>query len=567
MRRAAALVTAIAIVFSVTAPSIADGIPDEQWFQDAAPAPSPDTTPYWMLVADYHGDGARNALPRLAAYFSDTSTGRSLIDHIVQCTGADDPNCTGADYWSFEAVMPTCDGTTSVDCISALTATDSEGKPLNVQIVGAFPTDDPNWEADPKIGLPGGHSGILFTIDGVTHSAGNLFLAQAISKGSRQNANQRFNANDFRIYIDAVKRVGGNYEPFKFGWNQGQYRGMPTGWENGGGNAPQCAQANRSECLELYPLPLDISFGITVKLSNPLKGWMHGRISNASASVTSSAGVQTVTVSAKPVQVPTMYGEVQKANAPEEMKAFYANFKELGGRGSGCTDPSYALGACPANLWVSVTRSPGMDRLGMQEILLWLPLIKDTARVAPTAWFVKLMNYSDGESKQQCYSATDKLSGVVATNATAYISGPPTWDAATQSLDYKVAAPHFKPDGKTVFQGSYDLLLRSDVARCIYGFSSAPVKATVSVVSESGDAVAATTVVSEDNGWLRLRATGFTFSNPTVRVQLQQDKPAAAPGKSPAAKGTVAAKSITCTKGKLTKKVTAAKCPTGWKKK
>jgi hypothetical protein len=113
------------------------------------------------------------------------------------------------------------------------------------------------------------------------------------------------------------------------------------------------------------------------------------------------------------------------------------------------------------------------------------------------------------------------------------------------------------PDGKTAVEGTYELAIRSDAARCLYGFSKAPVNATVSVIGEGGENKVATTVISEKDGWLKLAAYGFTFSSPTISVKLTQ-------AKAPAKKTT-----ITCFKGKLTKKVTAVspKCPAGYKKK
>ena len=74
----------------------------------------------------------------------------------------------------------------------------------------------------------------------------------------------------------------------------------------------------------------------------------------------------------------------------------------------------------------------------------------------------------------------------------------------------------------------------------------------------------ATTTVNEKDGWLYLSAKNFTFSSPTVKVKLSQE---GAPVQSvqTAPKKTT----ITCVKGKTTKKVTAVKpvCPTGFKKK
>jgi hypothetical protein len=151
----------------------------------------------------------------------------------------------------------------------------------------------------------------------------------------------------------------------------------------------------------------------------------------------------------------------------------------------------------------------------------------------------------------------NRVIGVVTTNAMMYNGVVP--DFKSGQLVHKVAGLHYLPDGKSLVEGTYDLLMRSDVARCLYGFSKAPISATISVVGEGGENRVATTVVSEKDGWLKLAAYGFNFSSPTISVKLSQ---AAAP---------VAAKktTITCVKGKLTKKVTAVgpKCPAGYKKK
>ena len=91
-------------------------------------------------------------------------------------------------------------------------------------------------------------------------------------------------------------------------------------------------------------------------------------------------------------------------------------------------------------------------------------------------------------------------------------------------LNYQVAGLHYQPDGITKVQGSYDLVMRSEVARCLYGFSRAPLSATISVVGD-GDKSIATTVVSEKNGWLKLAAYGFTFSKKTIRAKITKAKP------------------------------------------
>jgi hypothetical protein len=167
-----------------------------------------------------------------------------------------------------------------------------------------------------------------------------------------------------------------------------------------------------------------------------------------------------------------------------------------------------------------------------------------------------------------------------------YSGGAPAFNKSEGTLDYKVGAPHYASNGD-IFKGSYDLQLRSDVARCLYNFSNAPIKATVSIASDNGDSNVATTIVTEDKatGWLRMSASNFMFSNPTVKIKFTQDAPApvATPSPSATPSATTAAQAsrapvaskvpakstITCVKGKTIKTVTAVKptCPAGYKKK
>jgi hypothetical protein len=162
----------------------------------------------------------------------------------------------------------------------------------------------------------------------------------------------------------------------------------------------------------------------------------------------------------------------------------------------------------------------------------------------------------------------------VTTNASIYQGTPPTFDG--DSFIYKVAGVHNKPNGET-FQGSYDLVLESKFARCLYKFTTAPLRASVSITNADGNSNIATTLFSEKNGWVKLSINGFTFSSPKISVKFIQDavvetpKPTPTPSATPTASAKPAVKkiTITCIKGKVSKKVTAItpKCPVGYKKK
>jgi hypothetical protein len=82
---------------------------------------------------------------------------------------------------------------------------------------------------------------------------------------------------------------------------------------------------------------------------------------------------------------------------------------------------------------------------------------------------------------------------------------------------------HYNQDG-TEFMGEYTMQMRADDARCLYGYSDAPIQTKVSVTDSGGTQKIATTSVSERGGWLTIRARNFTFSSPKIVVSIKQGK-------------------------------------------
>ena len=162
-----------------------------------------------------------------------------------------------------------------------------------------------------------------------------------------------------------------------------------------------------------------------------------------------------------------------------------------------------------------------------------------------------------------------KLHGVMTTNSMAYSWSPPSFKDGT--LSYKVGGAHLDVDG-TVYLGNYDLAMNAESARCIYGFSDAPIKASVSVFGSNGEEQQISTeTLSINEGWMTLSAKNFTFSSPTIRIKLTQEATTkiATKTNSPTIKKESKVKiTLTCTKGKSTKKVSGLnpKCPSGYKK-
>jgi hypothetical protein len=150
------------------------------------------------------------------------------------------------------------------------------------------------------------------------------------------------------------------------------------------------------------------------------------------------------------------------------------------------------------------------------------------------------------------------------------------WNATERQLVVNVAAPHYYPDG-TVVDGWLELKIKGRLAKEWWGISpdEATGYAKVEVVYRDGTSKTATVTASyiKEKDWIDLRAYGFTYSNPAVKISMAKPAPASSP--SPTAASTpksvtakpVVAKKITCVKGKMVKKVSAKNCPTGYKKK
>lgn len=213
-------------------------------------------------------------------------------------------------------------------------------------------------------------------------------------------------------------------------------------------------------------------------------------------------------VSGEPVAVPVLYGKSSWANLSPELQRYYRGGFPSVGKMYGVSDP---------NQWDVAHLASSRD---FDVLKAWIPIVKDTAAALTTQWYFKASNEG---SDPRFASRDDQVDGIVTSNATAYVPGPPTFNQQTQSLEYQVGAPHYKPSGSEKFRGTYDLTIRADAARAIYGFAkNVPVKATVSIVSENGQEIAAQEQVGEKDGWFFLRAENFTFSSPKLRVKLVQ---------------------------------------------
>ena len=494
---------------------------------------------------------------------------------ISYCEGLDDPKCSNASFMKYYALMPPCKSASEVDCIESIYAL-APGSPARIK--GVFKESIPEkvdhpFKSDTEKGLPQGSVSGVWEIPNVKHGGGSTNFVAIVSRvGSLKKTGTSWTAQppgsdpwgsgDFRAALYPVNIVRDS----RYKANVSSISKQPNGSMSMGINHPSqlpfdvCAIVGDGVCALRQTFPEEIKFGMVIRFSKVINGWMHGRIDSPEIDYELTSYGTRVDMQGLSTRVPILAGW-----------AVPSDFSD--------SDRQRNPALNNANGGTSYPGSSG--NYSMEMLTLWSKILKDKAAANPTQWIFYNLPERDIEAASSCIKSSKTLAGFVTTNSTTYTATPPIYNEQTGTLDYKVASPHFLADGK-VFQGKYNLYIDSKVARCIYKFSNAPISASVSVTSsDGGQQSIATTVVNESNGWLHLSAAGFTFSSPTLKVKLTQDASAVVP--TPSAKPSASSEpepqispapamkksTITCVKGKMTKKVTAVspKCSAGYKKK
>lgn len=486
------------------------------------------------------------------------------------CKDIDDKVCEDAPTVNVTAHLAPCLPSSQLSCIADVWAIDPSGKKIQGEFVKNAGVD-PRYDREeiPSIEYPRAAGlGSVWRIPGVMNSAGldTYYAATEMTGWASKGAgtptrNAKFNYGGLISGIMAVQESPANVQLLSaidaginpsgaFGSNGTQF--MPDG--------TVCAATELGLCYAEKKFPEGYKFGMTIRLSSKQQGWFHGRLYQPNITIKDWKSGQEISIEAEAVKVPSLEFSVPNSEIPQAVRALVMDGKEWGMKGDGKSKTllSEYLG-----------RQKAMDL-----ITAFTPSYKDKATTTDTYWSFKTL-LQDGPSDEvgRCSTNSGALAGLVTTNALTYSAGAPSFDKATSSLNYKVASPHFEADGKTEALGSYDLALRSDVARCIYGFSRAPIQAVISITSQDGEQKVATTTINERNGWLYLSAKGFTFSSPTINVKLSQEASAEpTPSATPSASATKAAAKkivkITCTKAGKKTVVSGVKpvCPKGYKK-
>lgn len=303
----------------------------------------------------------------------------------------------------------------------------------------------------------------------------------------------------------------------------------------GGANCWFFMSQPSSACALQMNFAEDTAASLTLRLSKDIGGWFHGRVVDPQIAISAAKNpkAQTIRVSGATAKVPMIYAMIKKAEATPAQKAL---------------DPDLAAE------YLAGMNYLGNDQRAFMMIDAYKAAANDTAVATTQVWSFGSTALNAGQKYGvNCFSDTSRILGIVSTNAPAYDAGVPVFTGS--SLNYRVSSMHFEPDGITPVVGNYNFVMRSDVARCLWGFSKAPISASIQVRSTSGENQIAVTSYLEKDGWFKLSATNFTFSSPTIQAKLSQKK--------------LTLVCVSKNNKRLTKKVVGYSpvCPTGYKKK
>lgn len=423
------------------------------------------------------------------------------------------------------AIMDICKDLSSRHCIESVAVFEDGGSEVPATLVKQLPGF--LTQGQPSLGIPAGSTPSLWS---VVDAAGNPHTFAVIAGAQWSKQSNSASVNTFSVQIaKVVERPRPGYrinEPTAcIGPVGSSHEGIKGSCATHNPGKEGCFYSLDGACGQEQRISPTTRIKIAVRLSNEVGGWFQGRLKDPVIEVSPlDSKTNNVSISALPVTVPKLHTRWDNNVYPGVMTGVGSGMWGEGNFLVGSRNPQ-------ALELVSRIRAASSDRAVGQQSL----------------WAVE----STGTGSHPCMSSRSRLLGVVTTNAMAFEGNAPRF--VNSRLEYRVAGMHYLEDGATLALGTYDLVMRADVARCLYRFSRAPIGASISISGE-GDKTIATTVVGERNGWLKLAAYGFTFSNKTIQVRLTQKR--------------VTISCISTTQPTKTRKVTGVspKCPSGFRK-
>ena len=401
------------------------------------------------------------------------------------------------DHVHAQVLAPVCKTQNQIDCIESVSIYDADGPSTPAELIKEI--DGTLVKANPSQNLPLGGTKSVWRSEKI-HAGGsgqyNAYVALALNFNNRT---KKFEISGLTSQIIPTTEMTGNYKPTtysEFVSKEGLNRVSSSSGPR------ECAWLDTGTCGVIQDFAPNTRATLTIRIQSSIGGWFKGRMTSPNIKVEKfNSKANRITVDASPVEVPMVTGIAPKDSSDAGIMKLLKSTSfvgRIGGVHNVRSDNSFAI----------------------EELEYFRSFLKDTSSGVNTIWSVGTAPY--GQGGFGCLSDPNRVLGIVTTNATTYEGSAPNFSKGF--LQYNLGGMHYLPGGTELALGTYDLVMRSDVARCLYGFSKAPLSGSVSVVNEKGAKTTATTVVSEKNGWLKMAAYGFTFSKKTIKVKITKKK-------------------------------------------
>jgi len=375
---------------------------------------------------------------------------------------------------------------------------------------------------DASILRPEGFKSTLWTLSGAPHASGNDYLLRARFIGDTSATTQQ------NFYLEL----------------------MPAAY-------PQGSSTITQDQIRVQEFPQDVEYRVRLRLGvfiKTLTGWFFGRMSSPTIDRNGPQGYLDVT--GTPARVPIgltepvpvegsdkYFDPAWCADVSAQLHQPCGSINKLYGKAfsysvSEHSDPS------GLNLWEA---APG----GVKTVAT----LSDWKISSAYFWDVQQNSSNSLKCASNLYGVNARVFlGAVFSNASLFQTQPPKWDAESESFSFQVASPHLD-ENKKPNKGFYTLYVPLDLANCLWGSATSEPKAQVAIINADGQSTLTTAVTKVENGNLRFNIAGFGYSSPTIKVSMTKSFPAQTQI------------TITCTKGKVVKKVTGLKpvCPKGYK--
>jgi len=507
----------------------------------AAQLPATASNPPWPAIPSlgFRSSEALTADVRNSSWIKNYSYAEGstsgLFTRVSECESVTDDRCKDADSIAANVILPPCATASSDNCIDSLKISLPSKEFVTATLVSERSTR--KTPANLDVGLPAGGGISIWRTLGINNSLATDMYA----------VNVHLDLQNF-----PKKNCSG--EPSKCLFTLGAFTASvhPTRIDTYK-PGDKCLWQDDSICASIGNFPDGAKVWLSIRVTNRLTGFLFGRMKNVAIDVIPfNKEVNSVQVIAEPIDVPSIYAFVAKKDLGKypAIESYWKTRRSNLAESEIASGDTVDLGPWP------------------QYAMPYFKAFESFVKSGPLV--TSLWKFGSGGVVgvgSPCFNDKSKLLGMVTTNAPTYDPGPPSFENGT--LNYRVGGAHHLEDGITEFRGTYDLALYGEFARCLYGFTDAPIRASVSITASDGSTQNITTEsirTNADKSWIYLSANGFTFSSPTIKVKLLQDTPTIA---SVGTKPTVRNITVKCVRGKQIKLVSGSKpkCPKGYSKK